>query len=535
MKKQILIVSIMVLVILCGILYCLSFLDSKMNSYAKDNKGSMTLSDNRVYVKNLIDKGYINISNPLIKNINIYSSYYTFSKNGKSIVDKCLYDKNKKYKERNNIKLTDAILKDNKDIFKPSDTYFFKGTNVNNYVWYNSNLWRIISFNRNEIKIISDLPITSIAWGNRKDYKNSYVSSWLNDYYYSKLKSTKLIKNSKYCIDKVNFLTSDMKCSEYIVQKVGLLNLNEYEQALIKGKSYLTEHNNAFYLANIDKNNNTVYYDPDTESLRFNDTNRSLSVRPVITINGNAKVVYGDGSLENYYVIENFNEKKEKLNKKAIGSYLVFSDKLWRIIDIDNMGNTKIKLENHGERKPFYAYDTNNEKLRCIGFDKIMNKDITGCTKYFESNQKNPPLFKKSNAYHAGGNNIAYYLNSLEDKDSFYNNLTSMKLIVKHEFLIGNYGINSNYKISPTEIVKEYIGLIRVGEMYSSNDNDFYYFTLTPFDKENHINYVNFNGELLHNYSSFPIGYRPVLYLKNNTISTSGNGTLDKPYTLLTK
>ena len=62
-----------------------------------------------------------------------------------------------------------------------SKTFYFKGVNVNNYLYYSGNMWRIIKVNKDDsIVLILNQPITSITYGTNSQYQTSSVHSYLN-------------------------------------------------------------------------------------------------------------------------------------------------------------------------------------------------------------------------------------------------------------------------------------------------------------------------------------------------------------------
>ena len=70
-----------------------------------------------------------------------------------------------------------------KDNFKKiNGDYYFYNDAKNNYLTYSNLTFRIIKINKdNEITLISDTPITSLAYGENKTIKNSYITKWLNE------------------------------------------------------------------------------------------------------------------------------------------------------------------------------------------------------------------------------------------------------------------------------------------------------------------------------------------------------------------
>ena len=69
-----------------------------------------------------------------------------------------------------------------KDNFKTiNGTEYFINNADNNYIMYSNILWRIIKINAdNSITAISDSSLTSLAYGEKLNYEESYINKWLN-------------------------------------------------------------------------------------------------------------------------------------------------------------------------------------------------------------------------------------------------------------------------------------------------------------------------------------------------------------------
>ena len=49
-------------------------------------------------------------------------------------------------------------------LYEQEGNYYYKGKDVNNYVWYSGRMWRIVSVDDN-IKLIAEDSQTSLVWG----------------------------------------------------------------------------------------------------------------------------------------------------------------------------------------------------------------------------------------------------------------------------------------------------------------------------------------------------------------------------------
>ena len=84
---------------------------------------------------------------------------------------------------------------------------YVKGTTTKNYVWYNGFMWRIMGINNDgTVRLITDESVVTLSHGeyNAGTYESyatneGYINSWLNNYFYGILNSTKsIIKEGNY-------------------------------------------------------------------------------------------------------------------------------------------------------------------------------------------------------------------------------------------------------------------------------------------------------------------------------------------------
>ena len=117
----------------------------------------------------------------------------------------------------------------------------------------------------------------------------------------------------------------------------------------------------------------------------------------------------------------------------------------------------------------------------------------------------------------------------IEDNSTWYlgtvGNGTSYKLAKYTDINMLDYAANTDAKV----------GLLRLGELMAGQfniyDNNIKYWTLTQ-SEPSYINYVNDDSNILTYFQSVAIGVKPALNLKSNVIITSGDGTLQNPFTI---
>ena len=119
----------------------------------------------------------------------------------------------------------DGLYKD-----EESETYYFSGKNVNNYLYYSGRLWRIISVDDVGIKIITENSQGSLVWGNNTNYGESNIYKWLNeDKYLNSIYNKDNLVKASWCNQEIDM--NDYKCDETIDGTVGLLTTAEYIRA----------------------------------------------------------------------------------------------------------------------------------------------------------------------------------------------------------------------------------------------------------------------------------------------------------------
>ena len=286
-------------------------------------------------------------------------------------------------------------------------------TKLNNYVWYSGNLWQVMEVNDDTIKLITSMPITSIAYGENSNYETSWVKKWLEEVFYKNLTRTDLIVPTKYCLDEVvavttpivqdkiytvNKVTSHTKintCKNELSGNVGLMSFEDYV--------YATDATNTpkYDIANFisgdelewtlspfkkttdnqektdNQKNNEVWttwyhssYEYITHHSSFDTNDYGLGVRPVISIKASALVDRGTGKNKDPYILtseEKVNENSSITNVK-VGDYL-YLDESTAI----NPNSTKY---NESLTRDVY-YLTTKDKVRY----RVVNKNSDGSVK----------------------------------------------------------------------------------------------------------------------------------------------------------
>ena len=356
-------------------------------------------------------------------------------------------------------------------LYKDGEVYYFKGTNVDNYLSYSGRMFRIIGIDKNGgIKLISD-DVSTVIYDGSDDDINSYVEDWLNNVYLSTLNDEYLV-DTFVCGDVVD---TNITCNNVVEEKISSLTLYDYMK-IGDTDSYL--NNGSYYWLRSKKSDNTTWF-IDNEGISSTTDNKvSLGVRPVITLKSDLIVISGDGSIDNPYIIETY--APTKLGDAYVGSYVNFSNHLFRIM-------------------------SNNEVTKLVMIDEVEKHAFSTYNNIFETTRKN---------------SLAYYLN----KD-FYNTLNADALI-KGEFYDGIY--ERYYKEVESDSVKVYVGLPSVGDILFGDN----YLLITPTGEATQAVYAVNNGRLSSIDINLEYSYQPVIMLDSNALIASGSGTSSEPYIL---
>lgn len=372
------------------------------------------------------------------------------------------------------------ITYNNSGLYKIDNNYYYKGKVTDNYLYYSARLWRIISFNDNGLKLITEDTQTSMVWSTENNYKNSYIYNWLNitdkehsGIFINSLNNYKnyLIKHS-WCTDIVT--KDNQTCNDTLNDYVGLISIEEYLKA--GGIESYLNNNNYFWTINASENNVWYIFDKGGINDETNDDTgyHSYGVRPSIVLDINTPLYKGDGTKDNPYIIENDNSVI--LNHKSIGSYIKYNDNLFRIIE---KNNDYIKLT--------LAYHLEDSKVNY--------------------------------------NNINQYLNNVLLNKLEKNNL------VKCPFYGGNYSKDNNYDYKEIYNKKEYsyIGLPSVTELFITDDSDIW---LNNYNNNSLIYTTNTLGRLFLDNNDNLHYLKPSICINGNITILSGSGTNTDPYIL---
>lgn len=345
-----------------------------------------------------------------------------------------------------------------KSIISDGKNLYYSGNVLNNYLYYSNRYFRIVGLENDNIILVDDSISTILPFND--------INSWLNEsiYYNSLYKPSELLTTTKTCTDE--------ECNNYTESSVGIISLKQYKRA----------NNNGNYL-----NNNSFYWLSDgtfiNDKANILDNDEGLyGVRITITLKSDVLYYGGTGTYYDPYFID-LEDAYEFTNTKAetikVGSYITYSDKTWRVIEISD--NIKLAL---------------NDTIGNFAFSNLSNE--------FNLDDKS---------------SIAYYLNN-----TFLNSLNK-DLLVKGTLHTGSFTNSYLDKYKNTQ--EEYVGLMEIGDLFMYDVDN--YFTLTNTGLRNTI-YKVMSGKFYADSYKSENKIRPVIFLPKDINITSGYGTIDSPF-----
>ena len=216
------------------------------------------------------------------------------------------------------------------------NNYRYSGSNPNNYVKFNNELWRIIGVINGKVKIIRNEAITTRTYTDND--KNDYVTSNLytdyltdeylntlgdfkdkidNNYWYVpsdkeiELEEHELTANIVYNLE----LGEDSNAYGAIYSKVGLLYISDYAYAAAPGdwvkkvNEYNTANNwlkngtNMWTMVRDFNNIKNFFYIDTNGNVASGEITNTYSVRPVVVLSNSNRYISGSGSETDPFII----------------------------------------------------------------------------------------------------------------------------------------------------------------------------------------------------------------------------------------
>ncbi len=376
---------------------------------------------------------------------------------------------------------------------KAKNTYI--GAQYNNYIMLDGILFRIVGINPDKtVKIVTDKSISAINYNDAFEYLN-------NKFYNSLSDSAKeyIVKNSKWCIDKVSDPKKYAKCSSYTKKyPIGLLSIIDINNSMDnQGVTYL---NSNTLVSNL-KDSKTSYLSFNREYIE-NSIDDNIVIAPVLNILEDATIVSGNGSPTSPYRFKGNTKHLKpgsKLTEAKLGEYITYSGYTWRVIGKEDDETTKIIM------------------------DGVVQNEEGNI--YFQFTDKNSINFNASKK-----NNIGY---SLANSVSKY---TKTNYFVNKKIDYPKYSGNITYKgKGKTNAYKLKINLPSLYDLLSTSySEDYYWYKEYTNDKYCYMYYLG-NIKCAKRDSNDKFGIRVVAYLNKDVRVESGKGLNNNQYTLSTK
>ena len=412
---------------------------------------------------------------------------------------------------------TTGLVKDSTN----ENLYYYTGTNeevANNFLWYGGHQWRVLEFDTsaNTLTLITQQPLTtiqpsSIVWESEEAYNNSYIKTWLNEYFWNSLDSS----------IQANILDSTFNIGIYnnvgeitTSKKVGLLDEDQYKRAG-EVDSFL-DIKDVFWLGNRYSSSDVrgVY---SNGYLDYNGPTTSYGVRAVIKIS-DITITGGDGTLASYYQVAN---KATNTANVQVGEY----------INVPYSGSDNACGSDN--MCTFRVVSKDEDSIKVVLNGLLPTTSVYGSSTTITTSHT---IYTPLNTFAEGISEIYRYTGN-------------------KTFYIGDYPKGVNYEDVKDETLEASVGLPTLGEMFSGNDIDLstsstkifvdvntienptasYYYWLMNRSSSSYVRFVRDNGGIGFSSNTNTYGVRVVIYLKSGTSSitfTGGEGTPQSPYVL---
>lgn len=389
--------------------------------------------------------------------------------------------------------LSDTIKNNNKEnnsLNNINGNYYFQGENPDNYLIYSNLTWRIIRINSDKtVTAVLNSPITALAAGTDKLYKDSYINTWLNDQNkdYSGILENNLNKVNNYltntntCTDTINE-TKNITCKKTIGNTlITVPSLNDYVNTGANEGFLNTGH--YYYLAN-NNNENKIWYIDEDGKLGISNGSDIIGIKPVITIKKNTALIEGNGTESEPYKIE--------LENGLFGSYVKLGDDIWRVYQV-NDDNVKLSLNS----------------LLVLNNNTVKYKYST--SGYYHNDTKQ--------------NSLAYYL-----KNTYLPTLSYQNLINETKYSNGIYNniTNYNYMDVLNKKIDTKITTLSIGDIILNSENTNYFSTTGVSEDGNQMYVIRNNFEIYTKVSTSNLNVVPVISINKNLLTT-GIGSLESP------
>lgn len=311
---------------------------------------------------------------------------------------------------------TVEVVKSLKSVVKKTlgDANNFKGDPLNNYVRLSNMYFRIYGLTEdgNDVILVSDEDIANVS--------HHKIDKWL-EYYYDHLNDfTKdNIVESKFCnmnVDDSNINSTE--CSGFTEKKkVYIPSFADVNKAQDGVKNFMKPFTISWIANKKDDDTayttrNIFYEEAAGYSFYPFDKYHNYGVKPMFVFNGDVLIKRGDGTVENPYEFGDTKKIKygEKLSERETGEYVYISGILYRIIEVNDDGTTKVTsmnslgVNNYDDVEVYSVPDEDNlvynpKNRKSVAY--FINNGATEYidTRYFVNHEIEVPIYKDRIVY----------------------------------------------------------------------------------------------------------------------------------------
>ncbi len=403
------------------------------------------------------------------------------------------------------VKVLSSIIK--KDL---GDQTNYVGEPLNNYVRLSNMYFQVFGLDKNNnVILVAEEDIANVNY--------TKIKQWLDEVYMEHFtdEAKKLLVKTKFCDMKVTDETlAATKCTSYTEERYAYIPSNvEVNLSLDENKDSFMKPRTMSWVA-ARKNDkeayvtrNVFFYDERGKDFYLDKSSYNYGVRPMVVMKGDTLVVGGDGSQNNPYVFGETKKAKggDLLNTRYPGEFITSNGYLWRIIEVDKDGTTKVisdqtlgYLKNRPEFSSFDGYD------------------------HLEYNPKK----KESIAYQINNKSSEYI-----DVSIFSTHEVEIP-VYKNKIVYGEAKKYNKYKV---KLVAPSIYDMFSAQSHRESTNSYSYWLCDTAEGGGRVGAavtdigVPINDEIP-DYSEY--GIRVVGFLKKGTVVSNGKGTYESPYKL---
>lgn len=220
-------------------------------------------------------------------------------------------------------------------------------------------------------------------------------------------------------------------------------------------------------------------------------------------------------------------------------NYVNFANHLWRVVKINNDNSVKLILQDNIDNKRYSEniYSVEYTGVKFLYNDAYIDNDINVYIKnWYEENILNKGLDKfvvENNFCNDANYTTTYYHSYFNAYERLINNANPTLAcdVVKSEF---GGKIYQKVGLLTADEASLAGGVYGIANPYYYLNNNTTFFTMTPTEYYNYIPFVmtvKDDGSLASTSTYTELGIRPVINL-DSTITVSGSGTIDDPYTI---